>query len=89
MDNNRIEAIEILADRFTFSRLRNMKDAHFLRPLDRGNLVAEKLYFFLATKAEISGVCIPSLSMLHVPFSRISCAKRFAPLIAAFMKPEP
>src|SRR5688500_19553265 len=36
-----------------------------------------------------SGVCMPSLSMLHVPFSRISCAKRLVAVIAALVKPDP
>jgi len=89
MDDNRIEPIEILANSFTFARLRNMKDAHFLRPLDRGNLLAEKPYIFLATSAEISGVCIPSFITATVPFSRISWANRLVAPIAALRNPEP
>jgi hypothetical protein len=46
-------------------------------------------FYLLATSAVISGVCMPSLSKLHVPFSRISWAKRLVPVIAAFIKPEP
>ena len=46
-------------------------------------------YFRLLTSALISGVCTPSFSKLHVPFSRISWASLFAPVIAAFVKPEP
>src|SRR6185503_3565751 len=45
--------------------------------------------FLRATNAAISGVCMPSLSKSHVPFSKTSWAKRFAPVIAAFRKPEP
>ena len=42
-----------------------------------------------ATRVLISGVCTPSLSKLHVPLLSISWARFFAPLIAAFRKPEP
>ena len=46
-------------------------------------------YFLFAINAASSGVCMLSLSILQVPFSKISWAKCFVAVIAALVKPDP